>query len=80
VDAAPPLYYGLPVSTVSSHQRKSLPGTHHCPAARQGNTCGRCRACWNPQVKIVDFPLKWVSPAFGLSRTLVAIHPHSKGE
>jgi hypothetical protein len=53
-----PLGYGLPVSTVSSHQRKSLPGAHHCPAARQGNTCGSCRACWNPTVKVVEYPLK----------------------
>jgi hypothetical protein len=58
VDAAPPLHYGLPVSTVSSHQNKTLPGTHRRPAARQGNNCGRCRACWNPTVKVVEYPLK----------------------
>ena len=39
VGAAPPLHYGLPVSTVSSHQdNTTLPGTHRCPAALQGNT------------------------------------------
>jgi len=54
-----PLGYGLPVSTVSSHEKKKTPpGTHRCPAARQGNTCGKCRACWNPRIKIVDYPLK----------------------
>jgi Gene product 88 len=58
VDGPPPLLYGLPVSTVSSCQDKSLPGAHRCPAARQGNNCGRCRACWNPTVKIVEYPLK----------------------
>lgn len=80
VDAAPPLHYGLPVSTVSSHPDNAPSGAHRCPAAHQGNTCGSCRACWNPQVKIVDFPLKWASPASGVPRNLVAIHPHSKGE
>jgi len=47
----------MPVSTVWYAQDKTLPGTHRCPAARQGNNCGSCRACWNPRVKIVDFPL-----------------------
>ena len=36
VDAAPPLHYGLPVSTVSSHQYKSLPGTHRCSGFSSG--------------------------------------------
>jgi hypothetical protein len=58
VGAAPPLHYGLPASTVSSCQDKTVPGAHRCPAARQGNTCGRCRACWNPTVKVVEYPLK----------------------
>lgn len=58
VDAAPPLHYGLPVSTVTSHQDKTPPNIHRCPAARQGNSCGSCRACWNPSVRIVDYPLK----------------------
>jgi Gene product 88 len=58
IDGKLPLGYGLPVSTVSSCQDKTLPGAHRCPAARQGNNCGRCRACWNPRVKIVEYPLK----------------------
>jgi hypothetical protein len=53
-----PLGYGLPVSTVSSHKNQTIPSAHCCPAARQGNTCGRCRACWNPTVKVVEYPLK----------------------
>lgn len=28
-----------------------------CPARNQGNACGDCRACWNPNVKSVDYPL-----------------------
>jgi len=30
---------------------------HACPARNQGNACGDCRACWNPKVKSVDYPL-----------------------
>jgi len=30
---------------------------HACPARHQGNACGDCRACWNPNVKSVDYPL-----------------------
>ena len=26
-----------------------------CPAAAQGNTCGDCRACWNPSVETVIY-------------------------
>lgn len=62
VDGLPPLRYGLPVSTVSSSPDKALPGAYRCPASRSGN-CGRCRACWNPSVRIVDFPLRWASPS-----------------
>jgi hypothetical protein len=58
VDGSPPFHYGLPVSTVSSDPDKAPPGAHNCPAHRQGNTCGSCRACWNPHVQIVNFPLK----------------------
>ena len=59
VNTAPPLHFGLPVSIVSSHEKKKTTlGTHSCPAARQGNTCGSCRACWNPRVKIVEYPHK----------------------
>jgi hypothetical protein len=56
VNGPPPLRYGLPVSTVSSSPHNASPGAHHCPAHEQGNTCGPCRACWNPQVNT------WFSP------------------
>ncbi len=58
VNGPPPLRYGLPVSTVSSSPENAPPDAHECPAHRQGNTCGPCRACWNPQVKIVNLQLK----------------------
>jgi len=58
VDGPPPLGYGLPVSTVSAGPHDAPPGAHQCPAHAQGNTCGPCRACWNPQVKIVSYHLR----------------------
>ncbi len=61
VDGPPPLRDGLPVSTVSSSRGKAPAGAYRCPASRSGN-CGRCRACWDSSVRIVDFPLRWGSP------------------
>ena len=58
VDGPPPLRYGLPVSTVSSKPGVAHAGAHQCPAHAQGNKCGHCRACWDPSVRIVSFPLK----------------------
>jgi len=26
-----------------------------CPAPKQGNACGDCRACWDPKVKNVAY-------------------------
>ena len=26
-----------------------------CPAPSQGNSCGDCRACWDPLVKVVSY-------------------------
>ena len=28
---------------------------YHCPAPKQGNKCGACRACWNRKVPIVSY-------------------------
>jgi hypothetical protein len=61
INGPPPVQYGLPVSTVSSQPSKSPHGAYLCPADRHGNKCGSCRACWNPQIKVIDFPLKWPS-------------------
>ena len=30
---------------------------HVCPAPEQGNTCGDCRACWNKDVKEVQYKI-----------------------
>lgn len=64
VDAAPPTGYGFPTSSVHSHSEKanplqmlsSIPSTSHlCPAPKQGNKCGDCRACWSPKVSNVSY-------------------------
>lgn len=37
---------------------KSVPDSAHaCPAYRQGGECGSCRACWDPTVPVVVYPL-----------------------
>ena len=45
---------GLPCSTVSESE-DVFPDAHHCPARHQGNSCGNCRACWDPEVEHVDY-------------------------
>lgn len=46
-----PVLDGTVNSTVGS-------GTGYaCPARKQGNNCGDCRACWSKDIKIVDYPL-----------------------
>lgn len=42
----------LPTSTVGWEE-----SPHECPAQHQGNQCGDCRACWDPKVTNVDYPL-----------------------
>jgi Gene product 88 len=63
VDAAPPIQYGLPTSTVVSIASSDSEDTHVCPAPRQNMKCGTCRACWNRSVKVVSYKLKWVKLA-----------------
>lgn len=31
------------------------PSAFQCPAPNQGNSCGPCRACWNPNVEEVSY-------------------------
>jgi len=65
VDGKPPIRYRLPVSIVDSGRNGISRNAHICPAPRQDNQCGRCRACWDPSVKIVSYPLKWAPHASG---------------
>jgi len=62
IDGPLPLRYGLPVSTVHSQKESITPHAHVCPAPKQNNQCGTCRACWDPSVRIVTYELKWASP------------------
>jgi hypothetical protein len=68
IDGKPPVKYGLPVSIVDSGKNGSSCNAHTCPAPQQGNQCGRCRACWDPAVKIVSYPLKWAPHSNGGAR------------
>jgi len=58
IDGEPPKKYGLPVSTVRRDGNKAR-GAYRCPALRQENTCGHCRACWDRRIVTIEFPLKW---------------------
>ena len=51
VDGNPP-DLDLPTSTVHD---KTDPAGHECPAPNQGNQCGDCRACWDPNVANVSY-------------------------
>ena len=46
---------GLPTSGV--HTQGSTPIGTPCPARSQGNKCGDCRACWDPNVRSVSYEL-----------------------
>src|SRR5216684_3911199 len=61
IDGKLPLAYGLPVSTVSSQSTGIRSEAHICPAPKQNNQCGKCRACWDPSVRVVSYRLKWAS-------------------
>jgi hypothetical protein len=65
IDGVPPRRYGMPISTVSSRLDKVPVGAYRCKAASRGNMCGRCRACWDPRITVIDFPLKWPSANVG---------------
>lgn len=48
---------GLPSAVVYTERWKVKGIAHFCPAREQGHKCGSCRACWDPAVKQVAFPL-----------------------
>jgi len=39
-----------------SHWSTVVDSGGDCPASKQGNECGSCRRCWNPEVKHVTYP------------------------
>ncbi|MDT8067962.1 MAG: hypothetical protein ROO76_07310 [Terriglobia bacterium] len=59
VDRAPPSKFGMPMSSVSSSPENTPAGAYRCSAEENGNVCGRCRACWDRRITLIDFPLKW---------------------
>lgn len=44
-------------NTSTVHRKKEAHTGHACPASMQGNNCGDCRACWNPNVQNISYPL-----------------------
>lgn len=51
IDVRPPKT-GLCTSSVHRHAE---PFGYACPASKQDNSCGDCRACWDPSVKNVSY-------------------------
>ncbi len=45
------------ITTSTVHRKGSAHAGHACPASKQGNTCGDCRACWDMSVPNVSYPL-----------------------
>jgi len=45
----------LPWSVVK--RNREYPDGYHCPAHSQGNRCGDCRACWDPSVRLIVYPV-----------------------
>lgn len=52
IDKPAPAHLSLPTSTVVTD------GSHDCPASHQNNKCGSCRACWDPNIANIAYPLK----------------------
>jgi hypothetical protein len=48
---------GHVMPTTSTVHDKSPPIGHECPAPRQGNSCGPCRACWSREVANTSYHL-----------------------
>lgn len=48
----PPALKGLPSSTVTD---AAPPIGAPCPAPKQGNKCGDCRACWDKSTQVVSY-------------------------
>jgi len=49
IDGPPPQGFTNTSSVVSD-------GSQNCPASKQGNVCGSCRACWDVTVRNVSYP------------------------
>jgi hypothetical protein len=47
----------LNVVTSTVHTKKGEYVGHECPASKQNNNCGDCRACWDNTISNVSYPL-----------------------
>lgn len=47
---------GVHGSTIVPDYDHVPPGVTACGASRRGGRCGGCRACWNPEVKVIGYP------------------------
>ena len=60
VRVSSPMIDQLPLHRFSHTTTVHTKGTEHqgfaCPARSQGNKCGDCRACWDPDVANVSYP------------------------
>ena len=54
IDAEPMQDIG---NTSTVHRKTAGCVGHECPASKQGNSCGECRACWDKAVNNVSYPL-----------------------
>jgi hypothetical protein len=42
--------------TTSGVHKDAPPRGHTCPASKQNGKCGKCRACWSPEIAHVSYP------------------------
>jgi hypothetical protein len=52
-----PRFPRLPVTVSTVSKGEPTEGAHICPAPKQENNCGSCRACWDRSVPVVGYHL-----------------------
>ncbi len=52
---AVPRFPRLPVTVSTVSKGEAPEDAYRCPAPKQGNQCGSCRACWDKNVPLVDY-------------------------
>lgn len=50
-----PALQGIVGVAMANVHHKLTPVGHECPAPKQGNQCGACRACWDRTVPVVSY-------------------------
>jgi len=54
VDVPAATFNNMPTS---SQSKNNPPIGFRCPSDKQGNVCGSCRACFNPDIKAISYPI-----------------------